>query len=58
MNEGNPSKFYLTFEVKSNELERTRFKIGIESKKKKAYMNLIGNFKMFGLPKCPSKKMF
>jgi hypothetical protein len=58
MNEGNPSKFYLTFEVKSNELERTRLKIDIESNKKKAYMNLIGNFKMFGLPNCPSKKMF
>jgi hypothetical protein len=35
MNEGNPSKFYMTFEVKSNELERTRLKTDIESKKKK-----------------------
>jgi hypothetical protein len=58
MNEGKPSKFYLTFEVKSDELERTRLKTDIESKKKKAYMNLIGNFKMFGLPNYPLKKMF
>lgn len=44
MNEGNPSKFYLTFEIKSNELERTKLKTDIESKKKKGLHELNWKF--------------
>jgi hypothetical protein len=58
MNEGNASKIYLTFEVKSNELERTRLKVDIESKKQKAYMNLIGNFRCLGYKTAFQRKMF